>query len=98
MLIALNIRGVANNKASSKDFVILPLRVPGYDTATKQLVEAIIEREFHVVDGLKANMLIGTDVIVPEQCDISLSGKYMTIGTCRVDVPILLRPRPGQSR
>jgi hypothetical protein len=98
MLIALNVRGIANNTASSEDFVIFPLRVPGYNTTTKQPVKAIIKREFHVVDRLYANMLISTDVMVPKQCDILLSGQHMAIRTCGVNLPILLRPRPGQSR
>jgi hypothetical protein len=95
MPIALNIRGITNNNTSSKDFVILPLCVPSYNTTTKQLVKAIIKQEFYVVDGLKANTLISTDVIVPKQCDISLSSKHITIRTCVVNVPIILRPRPG---
>jgi hypothetical protein len=46
MPIALNVRGIVNNTASSEDFVIFPLCVLGYNTTTKQPVKAIIEQEF----------------------------------------------------
>ena len=57
--------------------------------------EAVITREFHIVDHLDANILIGTDVMLPEKMDILLSDKTLRIGTCNVDVPVQLRVRAG---
>ena len=36
-------------------------------------VRAKITREVHLVDGLKAKMLLGTDIIGPEKIDIITS-------------------------
>ena len=44
--------------------MILDIYVPG-KTKDGKTVEALISREAHLVDGLKAKMLIGVDVMGP---------------------------------
>jgi hypothetical protein len=58
------------------------LRIPGKDSETGAACKAVITREFHLVDGLKANMLIGTDIIVPKQCTIDIAKLNITISSC----------------
>ena len=94
----LRVRGIAGNTHESVDYVILDLCIPGADSKTGEQCEAVISRELHLVNGLQANMLIGTDIMAPEKVDISLSGKKMSIGSCGVDVPITIRSKPGASR
>jgi hypothetical protein len=53
-------------------------------------MEAVITRELHIVDHLDANMLIGTDVMLPEKMDILLSDRTLRIGTYNVDVLVQL--------
>jgi hypothetical protein len=74
------------------------MRMQGVDSNTKLPCEALVSAEFHIVDGLRANLLVGTDITVPHRMDILLSGKQMAIGACAVTVPIEVRPRPGISK
>ena len=40
------------------------------------------------MDQLKANILIGMDIMVPEDIDIIVTRSIASIGSCKVDVPI----------
>ena len=87
----LKINGIVGNQHTSAEYVIATLRILGKDKDGP--VEAVITRELHIVDHLDANILIGTDVMLPEKMDILLSNKTLRIGTCNVDVPVQLRIR-----
>ena len=93
MATPLKINGIAGNQHTSAEYVIATLRIPGKDMDGP--AEAVITRELHIVDHLDANILIGTDVMLPERMDILLSDKTLRIGTCNVDVPVQLRVRAG---
>ena len=54
-------------------------------------MEAVITRELHIVDHLDANILVGTDVILPKKMDILLLDKILQIGTYNVDILVQLR-------
>ena len=54
-------------------------------------MEAIITCELHIVDHLDANILVGTDVMLPEKMDILLSDKILQIGTYNVDILVQLQ-------
>jgi len=73
--------------------VIATLQVPRKDK--DGLVDAVITCKLHVVDHLDANILVGTDVMLPEKIDILLSDKILRIGTCNVNVPVQLQVRAG---
>ena len=89
----LKISGIAGNQHITAEYVIATLRVLGKDK--DGLVEAVITCELYVVDHLDANILVGTDGMLPEKIDILLSDKILRIGTCNVDVPVQLRVRAG---
>jgi len=73
--------------------VIATLQVLGKDK--DGLVEAVITCKLYVVDHLDANILVGTDVMLPEKIDILLSDKILRIGTYNVNVPVQLQVRAG---
>ena len=79
----LTVKGISGNQHNTDQYTILTLRIPSTDNSEKA-IEAVITREIHVVDNLKANLLIGTDVMVPEGMDIILSQKILQIGSCGV--------------
>jgi hypothetical protein len=56
--------------------------MPGKDSETGAAYKVVITREFHLVNGLKANTLISTNIIVPKQCIIDLAKLSITISTC----------------
>ena len=78
----LRVKGIAGNSHSAAEYAIVQLQIPGKDSETGAACEAVITQEFHLVDGLKAHMLIGTNIIVPEQCTIDLAKLSIAIGTC----------------
>ena len=57
----MKVRGLGSSSHAAGDYVELDLYLPANHSRT-----AVIRREVHVVDDLKANILIGTDILVPE--------------------------------
>ena len=43
----------------------------------------LIQREIHVIDGLFAKILIGIDIMEPENIIIDLATDIITIGICQ---------------
>lgn len=87
----LRINGIAGNQHTTSEYVIATLQILGTDKDS--LVEAVITCELYVVDRLDTNILVGTDVILPEKIDILLLDKILQIGTCNVDVLVQLQVR-----
>ena len=55
---------------------------------------AQITREIHIVDDLKAGMLIGADILTPERMTIDFATQSIKIGSCRdIVVPMDSRAR-----
>lgn len=52
-----------------------------------------MDRELHLVDGLRANMLIGNDIIGPELISINIAERIALVGSCGVCIPISARQR-----
>ena len=94
----LKVKGISGNEHSTADYVVLKLRIPGTDDKTKETVEAVVTREIHVVDGLEANLLIGSDIMVPEKMDLILLEKRLCIGSCNVSTAIEIRIRRAYQR
>ena len=70
----------------------MPIHLAG--TANQRDVEAIVTREAHLVDGLRVKMLVGMDIMGPEQMDIITSKKQAVIGSCEnAVIPIEVRPQ-----
>lgn len=99
MATPLRIKGVGGRIESATDYVFLKLWIPGTDEDNDAKdCQAVIEREFHVVDSLEPNILVGTDIMLPERVSVDLGAKTLSIGTCGVTIPAHLRPRPGTYR
>ena len=54
--------------------------------------ECLITREVHLIDHLKAKMLIRVNIIEPEGINISVFKKTAYIDSCRVEVSITAQP------
>jgi len=93
------VRGIGSDKHMTSEYVIVPIHLAGTVGPNQQEVEAIITREAHLVDGLKAKMLVGMDIMGPEQIDIITSKKQAIIGTCQnAVIPIEVRPRSSPTK
>ena len=87
------IRGLGSKIHYSDEFVVLTFYKKGvlsFDTRAF----AKITREIHIVDNLKADMLIGADNLTPERMMIDFATQTITIDSCRsMAVPMNSRAR-----
>lgn len=77
----LSVRGVGGKLVKISDFIVTQLYIDGVDTA-KQPATVCITAEVHLVDDLKANMLIGVDVLAPQRMSLNFERYTLTIGSC----------------
>ncbi len=88
----LNVRGIGTSKHESAQFAALSLYFPGEDQAG-QRVYASIKCELHLVDSLRANILVGNDILSPEGFVININKNHALIGSCGVTIPINTKQR-----
>lgn len=83
----LKVRGIRASKHKSEKFAALFLYFPGTDSIRK-LVYALLRSEIHLVKGLKANLLIGNDIMLPKNFVIDIKKKTTLIKSYTVTVSI----------
>ena len=93
MASAITIRGLKSNKHPTSEYTIFPLLFPGKRKDGKQVTAKTASREVHIIDNLKAKMLVGMDVMVPEKIDIFASTSTAWIGSYQVEIPLEIRTR-----
>ena len=81
MASSLKVRGVGANKYETDKFVVMSVYFP-CKAQDGNKVLAYIRREFHLVDDLRTQILIGNDVIGPEKIVIDVGNKTATFGNC----------------
>lgn len=87
---SVTVRGIGDRQHSSSDYATLDLYVEGKVKGKTAI--AHIRRDVHIVDNLKAKMLIGTDIMCPEGMIASLQTGKLTIGSCDMTAPITCTP------
>ena len=88
----MKVRGLGSSSHAASDYVELDLYFPAHGRT------AVIQREVHVVNDLKANMLIGNDILVSEQIDVLLSQRKAVIGSCKnVQLDLNVTTLPNQT-
>ena len=87
------IRGLGSKIHHSDEYAILTFYMEGVlPDSTRAFAQ--ITREIHVVDDLKAGMLIGADILTPERMVIDFATQSIKIGSCRdMTVPMDSRAR-----
>ena len=88
MVSPVSIRSVGPGKHSSINYATINLYFPGNECCT-----AAVHWEVHVVDGLKAKMLIGIDILGSKSFTINTGNKKATIRSCN-NIIILLEVAP----
>lgn len=88
----LKVRGIGVSKHKSEEFPALFLYFPGKNNV-ERLVYASVRCEIHLVDGLRANLLIENDIMSPENFVIDIDKRSTLIGSCKVTIPISVRQR-----
>ncbi len=89
MATPLEVRGLGTTKHRSFEYAISDIYIPGWKN--EQKVIAHIRREIHLVDDLKANMLIGNDIIEPEGIVIDAKKREMHIGSCDITAKVEIK-------
>jgi hypothetical protein len=79
----IEIRGLGSKTTESSEYAIITLFLPGYTTSPNTQALAEITREFHIVDKLSCNALIGNDIIEPEGITIDVKMKKAKITSCK---------------
>ena len=92
---AIRVRGLGDKLHDSKEYVELDLYIQGR-TKDGSLALAHIKREFHLVDNLKANVLIGMDVLGPERSVLDTDRKQLILRSCGLAVPMEIHSREGK--
>ena len=88
----LKVRGIGASKHKSAQFAELSLFLPGEDNEG-QKVYASIRCELHLVEGLRANILIGNDIFAPESFVLNVGLGHALVGSCGVKIAIRARQR-----
>lgn len=81
----IGVRGVENGRVEAAEFVILELFIPGeYDEEGMiKTAKAKLTVEAHIMDKLAANMLLGSDVLVPNGMIIDGEKRELRIQACK---------------
>ena len=83
----ITVQGIAEGSHSCKEYTRIDIYVQGNPIA-------LIHRDVHIVDGLKAKFLIGMDIIGPESIIINVQRRIAIIGSCsNAEIEISVTPR-----
>ena len=88
----IKVRRLGSNVHETAEYMITPLYLPGEESTT-----ILAPREIHIVDNLKANVLIGIDIMVPKQIDIIASQSKANVGSYSISIPVEMRAKAGRA-
>ncbi|SLM41024.1 probable transposable element [Lasallia pustulata] len=87
MASSMEVRGIGLTSHSANEYARVDFYLPGKDGRT-----AYFQREVHLVENLKANLLMGIDIISPEGIDIYPSREVATVKSCgNIELALLIR-------
>ena len=94
----LRVKGLGSAMHDTDEYVLVPIYIPA---VRKDGIKVLcrIHREIHLVDNLKAHMLLGNDIIGPEKIVLDVAQNKAYIGSCGATATITSRQRgPYQRR
>ena len=77
------VRGYGNKIVPAREYIVMDLYFPGTHGQSQEPVLAKVQMEVHLSDDLKANMLIGTDVLTPHGFRLDCASQKAIIGGCQ---------------
>ena len=90
MPVPLKVRGIDASRYKWGEFALTALYMPGLDREGSE-VYAFVQCELHLVDGLKANMLIKNNIFCSEGFTINLANVFAHILSCGMTIVISAR-------
>ena len=87
----ITVRGLKNREHVSSKYLTVSLYIQGakFDD---EIAVAYIKRDIHLVDDLRAKMLINADIIESEEMTSDLQADKLIIGNCDMIAPLICRP------
>jgi hypothetical protein len=79
--LTIKVRGVGNAIHECGEYAVIDLWIPGFSNGTEPTV-AHIQRAVRPVDKLAANMLVGVDILGPEEVELNMKKRRITIESC----------------
>lgn len=92
MSIPLKIRGIGTSKHKSAQFVEVSLFLPG-ESNKGQKVYISVRCKLHLVEGLRANILIGNNILALKSFVLNIGLGHVLIESCRVKITIKARQK-----
>jgi len=80
---SIRVRGIEDAMVSLFEYIFLKLSLLGKLDASGKIVVEKIRRHVHVVDNLKANFLIESDILGPEQIIVDYKREILYVDSCR---------------
>jgi hypothetical protein len=88
----LRVRGIGDREHDTSEYCDLDFYVTGtLDNGAPAV--AHFKREVHVVDDLRAKVLIGTDILGPEAIVVDVARNQLVVGSCGITAPLSVTPR-----
>ena len=85
------VKGLGEAKHSIAEYVRVPLLLPGkLDIGEPILAEITVD--IHLVDDLRANMLISIDIMGPKGIDIITTKRHAYVTSYSIRVPVEIKP------
>ena len=85
------VKGIGEARHSIAEYVRVPLLLPGKsDIGEPVLAEIVVD--VHLVDDLRANMLIRMDTMGPKGIDIITTKRHAYVMSCNMRIPIKVKP------
>jgi len=69
----LEVTDIGKDKYKTDEYIITPLFLPGRNKLVYDIITKTAPRKIHLVDSLRANILIRIDVMTPKRIDILAS-------------------------
>ena len=88
----LKVRGIGASKHESTQFAELSFFLPGEDNEG-QKVYASIKCKLHLVERLRANILVGNNILAPESFVLNVGLGHALVGSCKVKIAVRARQR-----
>lgn len=90
MPVLLKVRGIGVSRHKSEEFAFTALYMPGLDQKGSEIY-ACINCKLHLIEGLKANMLIGNNVLCTKSFTINFASAFAHIFSYEVIIVIKAR-------
>lgn len=92
MATLLKVREIKSLNYKSDEFDSMYLYFPSINSRNHPIY-AYIYRKLYLVKGLKANLLLGNDILAIEKVIINLASKTTVISSCQIMISISAWPR-----